>query len=181
MRTTLGAVTLLTVMLSLAHCDADSEEDNHKDPSSPRIYPLPVIFPLLPPYQGVDYLQNWVSLATVRNAVATLTSSTITVWRIYHQDDTQVYPSQWPSFFDLMLGGLRLLLSHDRGKMLSLKWSMDQFALGSIFRWNCRLRLRQCQRSGIMESESGQTGSLLRVTVTKDDFCYSWRGSTSCG
>ena len=86
-----------------------------------------------------------------------------------------------PVFFDLMLGGLRLLLSHDRGKMLSLKWSMDQFALGSIFRWNCRLRLRQCQRSGIMESESGQTGSLLRVTITKDDFCYSWRGSTSCG
>ena len=84
MRTSLGAVTLLSVMLLLSHCDAGNSEelnhrDNHKDASSPRIFPLPVIFPLLPPYQGVDYLQNWISLATVRNAVATLTSSTITV------------------------------------------------------------------------------------------------------
>ena len=81
MRTTLGSVTLLTVMLLLTHCDADGDrdEDNIRDLSSPRIFPLPVIFPLLPPYQGVDYVANWVSLATVRNAVATLTSSTITV------------------------------------------------------------------------------------------------------
>ena len=84
MRTPLGAVTLVSVVLLWSHCDAgDSEEldhrDNDKDASSPRIFPLPVLFPLLPPYQGVDYLQNWVSLATVRNAVATLTSSTITV------------------------------------------------------------------------------------------------------
>ena len=73
MRTPLGPVTLLTVMLLLTHCDADRGEANVRDPSSPRI------FPLLPQYQGVDYVANWVSLATVRNAVATLTSSTITV------------------------------------------------------------------------------------------------------
>ena len=79
MRTPLGAVTLLTVTLLLTHCDADRGEANVRDPSSPRIFPLPVIFPLLPQYQGVDYVANWVSLATVRNAVATLTSSTITV------------------------------------------------------------------------------------------------------
>ena len=77
MRTTLGAVTLLTVTLLLTPCGADDDRD--KDNSSPRIFPLPVIFPLLPQYQGVDYVANWVSLATVRNAVATLTSSTITV------------------------------------------------------------------------------------------------------
>ena len=37
------------------------------------------IFPLLPPYQGVDFLQNWRTLATVQNAIFTLLKSTITV------------------------------------------------------------------------------------------------------
>ena len=36
-------------------------------------------FPLLAPYIGVDFLQNWSSLATLRNAVFTLTKDTITV------------------------------------------------------------------------------------------------------
>ena len=37
------------------------------------------IFPLLPPYQGVDFLANWRTLATLHNAVFTLLKSTITV------------------------------------------------------------------------------------------------------
>jgi len=55
-----------------------------ENPSSGRI------FPLLPQYQGVDYLQVWNGLATLRNAVFTLISSTITLtginlmWIVLH-------------------------------------------------------------------------------------------------
>ena len=39
----------------------------------------PRIFPLLPPYQGVDFLQNWNQLTTMSNAVNSLIKDTITV------------------------------------------------------------------------------------------------------
>jgi len=71
MRTQLCVVTSVTILIVLSNCDSDVS-----DPSSARV------FPLLPPYQGVDFLQNWVSLATVRNGVAALTSSTITLMGI---------------------------------------------------------------------------------------------------
>ena len=60
----------LVSLIVIIKCETKTINEN---PSKGRI------FPLLPEYQGVDYLQVWSSLATLRNAVFTLISSTITV------------------------------------------------------------------------------------------------------
>ena len=60
----------LVFLIVIIKCETETINEN---PAKGRI------FPLLPQYQGVDYLQVWNSLATLRNAVFTLISSTITV------------------------------------------------------------------------------------------------------
>jgi len=79
----IGTITTwcLVFLIVIIKCETETINDG---PAKGRI------FPLLPQYQGVDYLQVWNSLATLRNAVFTLISSTITLtginlmWIILH-------------------------------------------------------------------------------------------------
>ena len=66
---------LLTLVIFVTSIDPNEEEIKETG----RIFPVPIIFPFLPPYQGVDFLANWRTLATLHNAVFTLLKSTITV------------------------------------------------------------------------------------------------------